>query len=108
MLSKLFWFALGAGAMRYMMNRPSSGLAAGGSGLSRWSGAAAGAAGGSAGGSQGLQQSALADDDTDTLMSDSMLPDQGQDDALQPASTGTGVQGARSKSGEQGAEKAYT
>ena len=108
MLSKLFWFALGAGAMRYMMNRPSSGLSSGGSGVARWSGGSASAAGGSAGGRQGLRQSALSDDDTDARMSDSMLPDEGQDDALQPASTGTGVQGSSSRSGEQGAEKAYT
>ena len=112
MLSKLFWFALGAGAMRYMMNRGSGSLPTGGTGLARYSGssssgAGSGTAGGSAGSGQGLQQSALSGG-SDAGMSGSMMPDEGQDAALQPASTGTGLQGARSTSGEQGAEKAYS
>ena len=132
MLSKLFWFALGAGFMRYTMNRQGRSLRTAGAGLGSQVGAlagdmgdaggamgaiggtgaaggASGSMGGSAGSGQGLPQSGPAGYGTDVSSNSSMLADDdGQGTSLQPESTGSGIEGARSRSGEQGAEKAYT
>ena len=108
MLSKLFWFALGAGFMRYMMNRQSAAGGAG-MGLGSLSGGSAGS-GALTGGGQGLQQSlrdrtgggAAMGGGTGGAMGGAMLPDDGHDDSLMPASSGTGTQDSDEQTGEEG------
>jgi hypothetical protein len=111
MLSKLFWFALGAGFMRYMMNR--QGVTGGaGMGLGSLSGSSAGS-GASTGRGRGLQQS-LRDRTgggamgagTGAATGGAMLPDDGHDDSLMPASSGTGTQGSDEQTGEEGYRQA--